>query len=275
MDAQDDAVVVIMNLRAGLERRWKSACWKAQNHLHALLLTRMKLEWKLASGIVLRVKSPADWGIYNDIFVENEYDPPLRDTLSQATGGGPVRILDLGANVGFFALRALHLRHLLNVTAPLEICCVEGSPRNFQELRSRVGSFAGQLQLVHGLAGERSGNAAIQQSASHGMTRVVAAASGTAPKVGYVDLMELTRRWETIDLVKCDIEGSEEAVLKNYPDLLRKTRGLVMELHHHLVDITNCRRLVQAAGLTHHRILAERPYCSVEYFTADAPIPDL
>jgi FkbM family methyltransferase len=275
VDPQDEAVVVIMNLRAGLERRWKSACWKAQNHLHALLLTRVNLEWKLASGIVLRVKSPADWGIYNDIFVENEYDLPLRETMSRATGGGPVRILDLGANVGFFALRALHLRHLLKVTAPLELCCVEGSPRNFQELRSRVGALAGQLRLVHGLAGERSGNGAIQQSASHGMTRVVAAASRKAPRVDYVDLMELTRGWETIDLLKCDIEGSEEAVLKNYPDLLRKTRGLVMELHHHLVDVANCRRLAQAAGLTRHRVLAKRPFCSVEYFTPDAPDSDL
>jgi hypothetical protein len=52
----------------------------------------------------------------------------------------------------------------------LSITAVEGAPRNAEDLRGRVEAEAllrGRVQVIQGLAGERSGSAYISDDASH------------------------------------------------------------------------------------------------------------
>jgi hypothetical protein len=57
----------------------------------------------------VKVASKGEWWVYNDIFVDGEYDMPIHTALEDRSPVRPFIVLDLGANVGYFALRVLDL----------------------------------------------------------------------------------------------------------------------------------------------------------------------
>lgn len=251
--------------------RWReftrAQAWRFKLRARAALLRRAKLDRDLKSGVSLRVASLGDWAIYNDVFIEGEYDPAIRAALA-GPPGGPVAVLDLGANVGFFALRVAHLA--FGAPEPrknFHITCVEGSPAIHAELCRRIAATpaaAAHIKIVHGLAGQRSGSAHIVEAAFHPMTGL-SAAPGRGPAVDFVDL-EAVVGGATLDLLKCDIEGAEQAFLENYPGLLARTRFAVVELHHDRCDRARCRELLRDSGLLLQKVLAEDAYTSLEFF---------
>lgn len=252
--------------------------WKLRKWVWA----RLNPSWTLRSGITIRVLNYNDWIIYNDIFVDGEYDRAIDDLLRETSSPTrPVRVLDLGGNVGFFTLRLAHA-FLYAGRKGFEVVVVEGSPSTFAELRERLATnealLAGRVRAVHGLAGERAGSGEIAESASHGENTLFSEARGRQ-SVSFVDLAELVRPWERVDLLKCDIEGAEELFLSHYPDLLRKTDRAVFEFHHHQCDVVRCRSLLADAGLEQAATIREFGHCSVEFFSrlksmpASAPPP--
>lgn len=66
------------------------------------------LEWQLVSGIKIRLKDTSNWYMYNDIFVDGEYDTPIQQSL-HSQQDKHLNIIDIGANVGFFTLRFIDL----------------------------------------------------------------------------------------------------------------------------------------------------------------------
>ena len=77
-----------------------------------------------ASGMTLRITNPSDWFVFNEIFVKGEYDTAIGIALEHA--GERMRVLDLGANVGFFSLRVLdQLRTQGRTDVQVEIVAVE------------------------------------------------------------------------------------------------------------------------------------------------------
>ncbi|MCA1658648.1 MAG: FkbM family methyltransferase [Verrucomicrobiaceae bacterium] len=241
--------------------KWKLRKW---------IWLRLNPSWTLRSGIVIRVLNYNDWMIYNDIFVDGEYDPPLEQLLdATAKRSDPAHVLDLGANVGFFTLR-LADTFLRRGRHDFEIVQVEGAPSNFAELRERLQAneplLGKRVRSVHGLAGERTGEARIAENPSHGENTIMMPPRG-AKSVSFVDIEELVRPWERVDLLKCDIEGAEELLLRNYPGLLRKTDSAVFEFHHDQCDIAYCRQRLRECGLTNARTLREFGRCSVEFFS--------
>jgi len=70
---------------------------------------KLKLEWKLLFGLAIKVKSHAEWKAYNDIFVDREYNVPLKQALASTRNGHTFTFLDLGANVRFFTTRLTEL----------------------------------------------------------------------------------------------------------------------------------------------------------------------
>ena len=241
--------------------KWKLRKW---------VWLRLNPSWQLRSGLVIRVLNYNDWMIYNDIFVDGEYDLPIEQLLGATTEASDgAHILDLGGNVGFFTLRVadIFLRH---GRSDFEVVMVEGSPSTFAELEQRLAAneklLRDRVRSVNGLAGERSGEARIAEAPSHGENTILTPGRG-GKSVPFVDLDALVRPWARIDLLKCDIEGAEELFVRNYGDLLRKSERAVFEFHHDLCDIPGCRRLLAEAGLTRAQTLREFGHCSVEFFS--------
>jgi len=70
---------------------------------------KLKIKWKLVFGLAIKVKSHAEWKAYNDIFVDREYDVPIKQALASTRHGHTFIFLDLGANVKFFTTRLTEL----------------------------------------------------------------------------------------------------------------------------------------------------------------------
>lgn len=237
--------------------------------LRKFVWMRLNPSWQMHSGVTIRVLNYNDWMIYNDIFVEGEYDRAIDDLLRGTVDlARPASVLDLGGNVGFFTLRVVDT-FLRNSRTNFRVAMVEGSPSTFAELRERISVNAhligDRVTLNHGLVGERSGSAEIAEGESHGENTIFSGGAGKT-EVPFINLDGIVGDWERIDLLKCDIEGAEELFLRNYVDLLRKTDRAVFEFHHDKSDIPNCRRILADAGLDVAITIREFGHCSVEFF---------
>jgi len=213
-----------------------------------------------ASGMPLRIASASDWHIFNEIFVRGEYDRAIMASLARAAGEW--NVVDLGANVGFFSLRALDLlRASGRGDLAVHIVAVEGSPTVARELAARL-DHAGvttAVTPVTGLIGRRSGDTVLCEAEFAARSSIMRQEAGSSERVPFLDLHSVIRREAAIDLLKCDIEGAEELFLENYPDLLRVVRVAVFELHDRLCDTRRCLDLLAAAGLVvqDHRVMAD------------------
>ena len=226
--------------------------------LRELQFAWLRLEWTFPTGVEIRIGNYADWVIYSEIFAAGEYDVALALACDRAAASRrPLQVLDLGANSGLFTLRVLHevRRRQLGVS----ITAVEAHPATAARFRARVlpQRRAGEtVRLVEGLAGERSGSSDFYENLAHpaSSTQFAARNAGDprkALRVPNLDLSTILDGQPRIDLLKCDIEGSEERVIENYPDVFAKTDVAVFEFHRDLCDVDRCQALLRGYGFGH------------------------
>jgi FkbM family methyltransferase len=245
--------------------------WRAKSMLlYQRLYQSLQLEYTLESGLVLKVASKGEWWTYNDIFVNHEYDLPIRKALESHPSGYPLTVLDLGANVGYFTLRVVDLmRHApLGITAA-DMTLVEGSPATHRELRYRLKLQTlpqVNLRVVHGLVGQRDGVGIIHESAIHVKNTIRAPSKYGGVRVGFVDLSKLMEGKPEIDLLKCDIEGAEQLFIENYGDLLHRVKHAVFEFHHEQCDTAKCVSILEQTGFR-QRVLRSGDGISICFFS--------
>lgn len=234
-----------------------------------VLYSKINLIWKLKSGLNVKVNSRADWEIYNEIFVNGEYDLPIQLVLEKANISIPLNILDIGANVGFFSVRFADLLcQKFNPEAPFKITLIEGSPTVYKELKSRLSNepyLNSRTNIIHGLAGELQGSAKMLEYNYHAANTIITDRNNGA-KVEYIDVNSLYKDTEKIDLMKCDIEGAELKFIENHQNLLSKVNVAVFELHDNKCDTNRCRQILKEVGLENSKKLGGTPPFSVEVF---------
>ena len=246
----------------------------------ARVFRAVNLRWHLGSGVHIEVLSPTDWSLYNDIFVEAEYDGAIQDVLRQTAARGTGTVLDLGANVGFFELRLIHLAAKAGLKpGQLRVVAVEPDVENVRELDRRLvacGAWKNDVTLVTGLAGKRTGEANLWKSHNHHSCTVIERRKyqgAQAVAAQYVDLTRVVPATGPFELLKCDIEGSEEEFVVNYGDLLSRVSVAVFEIHHGSSDAQTMRVLLHSAGLVHEEIVAEHETNSVHIFRREPSRP--
>jgi FkbM family methyltransferase len=242
--------------------------WPASlvSDLSELTYDVVNLRRSLANGCTVKMRSNSDLVAFDDIFRRGEYDEPIDYALAMASAGR-AHVLDLGADSGFFTQRVVERLAAAPSAFELRVCLVEGSPRNFARLQKNVGAMSTpanvELTLVHGLVGQRSGVGLMRERVFNAMNRVDTV--GTA--VPYVDVAALVRSWPRIDLIKCDIEGSEGDFLGSYGDLMAITAAMVVEFHEvGRPAIAECRRLLAGYGFSQTRRLRAFADNTVEFF---------
>jgi len=213
-------------------------------------LARTPLQYALPTGIHIEVEDRCDWAIYNDVFVCGEYDEAIESALAACPAGRPLRIVDLGANVGFFLLRSLHRARLRQRDAQIEGLVLEGSPSTFRKLVARTSRQPGLagIQFVNRLVGQRAGHGHID-GAENSAGAQVGSGAARGERVEYLDLENALDDWQAVDLVKCDIEGSEETLIRTYPAWLGRIRQLVIEIHPMYCDSAFVKGAIHEAGL--------------------------
>jgi FkbM family methyltransferase len=225
-----------------------------------------ELRHTLTCGVRVSITSSSDWAVYNEVFVDGEYDRAIHTVVASSVAR-PL-VVDLGANVGYFALRFADLWCRSRAGEPFELVSVEGAAPTYAQLRRHLEqpAIAGRCVARHGLVGRRTGSAWISTSALTGMNSIHTRQSFSRAEVPFVDLDRLLPD-RPISLLKCDIEGAEEMFCESYPDLLRRVATLVIELHPQINDENRCRDLLRDAGLVHHRIVRRYDGGSVEIFS--------
>lgn len=144
-----------------------------------------------------------------------EYRPLLRELHRLVPAGG--RVLDLGAHVGVFSLAAS--------ASGYQVVSVEASPRNASLLRASVSrnGFDGMTVVEAGVS-DRPGILEFCPYGPYGHAVTDRTEQYTSIEVRATTVDELLSelRWDRVDFIKMDIEGSEVAAVRGMSRLLAR-----------------------------------------------------
>jgi len=256
-------------LSAKVQAGFQQICWRI-----------LQPEIALPSGVVAKVKSRSDWLVANEVFLNREYDSAILQAFRSHVIGRPIQILDLGANVGFFSLRCIELFRQMTPDSRLDLLVVEGASDVFADLQRRLAPWPSEsvgLLLKGGLIGSRSGKAMFHSSLFGSYMNSVARDNKVskirfldryAEEREYLDLDKYVAPNVKIDLIKCDVEGSELDFLRNYPALLSRTRWLAIEFHPDQCDVPSCRELLRSYGFERQHVVKSESTHSLEVYRA-------
>jgi FkbM family methyltransferase len=182
------------------------------------------------------------WALH-EVVRGGDYDPPR--PLAELIGREPRRIVDLGANVGFFGVRALAAHPEASIVA------FEPDPANAASVREAIrrNGLEDRWELVEAAAAPADGE--LRFVAGLGSNSHQAAADERAETVT-VPAVDVFRYLDDVDLLKMDVEGGEWAILGDERFAEAEPRAVVLEYHSLLCPDDNPRRaaksLLTAAG---------------------------
>lgn len=171
----------------------------------------------------LELSAPYE-GTFKGIFLDQEY------ACSELMTAPPARILDLGANIGMGSV------HFCCQFPTAEFLCVEPDPRNLRLLERNLKANAVPFSIVHAAVGAAPGTlnlrfgdnptcSALESSPMHDLRETIAVSVTTVPE------LLAKAKWDSVDLVKMDIEGSEDELLSKTSGWLSRVGALVLEIH--------------------------------------------
>jgi len=224
---------------------------KQRKLAYTSLASERKLLYTTDTGLKIFSCDPCDNRVFNDLFANNEYSKAVQ-ALVDSPYVGPRKIVDLGAHRGYFTLYCMNALRRFN--QDYTFYCVEADPQNENELWERLllqdGIDAG---LKCGLVGKKEGKTTfLKQKGYHDCNMVCfegAIYSGLEEiEYEYFNLNYFLPTVGDFDLVKVDIEGSEEDFFENYPEILKRTKLLVVEFHPNMCNVERCKTLLRNAG---------------------------
>jgi FkbM family methyltransferase len=183
--------------------------------------------------VVLRHRTP-DLGGLTEVFVNDDYAFG-EDVLAALPAGRPVRVVDLGANIGLFGLKLLAAR------PDAQIVAVEPDPANARVLRETIEQNDAQpsWRVIEACAAAEDG------------VRSFVAGEYLTSRIGpggiEVRAIDVFPLLEDADLIKIDIEGAERDLLADPRFASLEARVLYLEYHppHSREEIVG---LLRAAG---------------------------
>lgn len=238
-----------MKINFSLQRLAKSLMWRC--------FAWSDMRFRLRSGLEVPVADRHEMATFREIFIQQEYDDFL-DRLPPARA-----VLDLGCNSGYFAVQMLNRARVVTPGQPLpKLVLVDANNAAVERARTVVSGCGTQadVSLVHGLIGARG-----QKSASFYLATASAESSAVNQtkharqvEVPCVDLAALVQQHFPggLDLIKCDIEGGEESLVREWGDVLAQARALLIEWHGFQGSWADFQAVLERAGF---QLVMERP----------------
>lgn len=179
-------------------------------------------EFVLRSGERIHFSTPP-WQIFLEIWRDKQYTPPF---FSKAA---PRTVVDIGANIGIFALYARRLwRHA-------RILAFEPGPENFQLLEQNIrASQAADVELHRVAVASAKGTMSFYLKQESGWHSIFGERGSTMISVETIGLQDIFQDYSvsTIDFLKLDCEGAEFSILNGKEDLVReRIHRVAMEYH--------------------------------------------
>jgi FkbM family methyltransferase len=161
----------------------------------------------------------SDLSTFEQVFLAGELDHALPFE--------PTRIVDAGANIGFASI-AFALRYPRAI-----VVAIEFEQANY-DLLVRNARHWPAIRPLHAALRGRSERVAVRDEAAEACSfEAVAVETGGIDGVTVGDVMQRFT-WDTIDLLKLDIEGSELDVLDTASDWVADVRAVAVETHDRL-----------------------------------------
>lgn len=183
-----------------------------------------------------------DVGVFSEIFLYAEYQPPEVVAERLAALGRPPRVLDVGGNIGLFSAFARER------WPGAQVVSIEPDPGNL-ELLHRMNEGSAAVEVIEACAGVQAGTVRFVPGLDGWSHVEDGEPDETAIEVACVDVFPLA---ETADLVKLDIEGSEWKILDDDRLRTRAPPILVLEWHDMLCPYEDpgraARRALERAG---------------------------
>lgn len=173
--------------------------------------------------VTLRGGGSSDSSVFRQIFIEREY-LPLYNTPSVKF------VLDLGANIGLSAVA------FLTQFPDAQVVALEPDEENYRLCCENLAPFGKRARAIRGAVWARPAKLALTRTGDGrewGVTVVEpqAGADGEVQSWDPQTLFEMAG-FETVDLLKIDIEGSEAAIFNgDAAEWIPRVRNLCIELH--------------------------------------------
>ncbi|MFM8992346.1 MAG: FkbM family methyltransferase, partial [Alphaproteobacteria bacterium] len=182
---------------------------------------RLVLELKGGFRIVV----PSDIGaISTYTFLEQEDWFEDEAELVRRLARPGFRMLDIGANVGFYSLAAAAASG-----GDARIAAFEPTPEVAALLRASIAQNGFPGIVVHEVAlGEREGTLVLSRGADSALNRIVADGEGARVPIRTLDEVAEHEDLRGIDFVKIDVEGAETAVIAGGRGFFARESPLVM-----------------------------------------------
>lgn len=179
----------------------------------------------------IRPRLSADIFTFFQLFIANEYQTAF-DFIKEHR---IKTIIDCGANVGYFSIQALF------EYPDAKIVCVEPALDNFQELEEnlKINASKSSYQLMHAAIWPIEEEITISNTGEEWAYQVQKSASSNKVKGLSLPHIKSMSKLEKIDLLKIDIEGTEDLLFKDqdFLDILKNdVKFLVIEIHDHLTS---------------------------------------
>ncbi|HEV7298776.1 MAG TPA: FkbM family methyltransferase [Tepidisphaeraceae bacterium] len=179
---------------------------------------------ELRGQVVLR-QGTTDFLVVREIFELGCYDPMHRMNLPR-----DARVLDLGGNVGLAA------RFIDTICPQGRFVCVEPDRQNVEQLRINCQPMidANRLTIVEGFAGATDGVAAIDRSGGAWGFRKSDSTNGDGADgvpVYSIPTLLVQHGFDRVDLLKCDVEGSEAEIFADCRSWIGRVKNLFVETH--------------------------------------------
>jgi FkbM family methyltransferase len=173
----------------------------------------------------------SDRWVVRGVFGEQQYDIALQDP--------PELIIDAGANVGYASV------YFANKYPDAHIIAIEPDPENCELFHKNCAAYR-NVELIQGALWTSRTNLIIENCADESWAfRVVEAPASANRSFEGLTVTDILRRSgkQHIDLLKLDIEGSEEQLFSsNYKSWMGQVKNMIIELHGQ-----RCRDVVLAA----------------------------
>jgi FkbM family methyltransferase len=180
----------------------------------------------LEHPVGIRMQSSSDPEVFDGVFVDGQLG------FAHLLDRPPKVIFDLGANVGYASV------FFLNAWPGSYILAVEPDPLNFERCRMNLRHYGTRVRMVQGAVWHCNGALVLSRGTfgdgREHATEVRVAAAGESSDVPAWDMPRLMEFSESanIDLLKIDIEGSENALFSAGADRwLDRVRNICIELH--------------------------------------------
>lgn len=203
--------------------------------------------------IKLRKLPSSDYYVFQQVFVSQEYEPPISYFLKNNVE--LKKVVDAGANIG---LTSVYIKcYFPNV----KIACIEPDSNNLEILKHNLKPYIKDKTICFYQAGlmGKSGLSLDMSSSFRGgndwAKQVKINKSESKLKSITINDVQQQNGFEFIDLLKIDIEGAETFFLEEGTDLtfLLKTKVIAIEIH----DEYNCREGI-------HKVLKENSFIIIE-----------